>query len=322
MNSIFNSYFAEQLDLFVIEKQSLGFKYLDTIYVLKRFDKFVETNFPNETNLSENLCLAWAKTLSKNTNNSIRSQLSVLREFAKFLIRNQYNAYIIPINFIRRDIRPTPYIYTENEISIIWKAFDSIKLDKRSPGRHIVLPAVVRILYCCGLRPAETRNLMTEDVDLTNGKLFIRESKKHKDRIVMLKDDVRDYLLNFNDIINIIIPNRIFFFPQSVDKPYSKMGLFRVFNKIKIDIGLPKYCQFSPRIYDFRHTFATHRLYKWLEQKKDLTAYLPYLSAYMGHGNLTDTYYYISLVPEQFKIMSGLDFSKYEDLLPEVEFNE
>jgi hypothetical protein len=39
----------------------------------------------------------------------------------------------------------------------------------------------------------------------------------------------------------------------------------------------------------------------------------------MGHAQLSDTFYYIHLVPGQLEAMSGLDFSKYEALLPEVE---
>ncbi len=77
-----------------------------------------------------------------------------------------------------------------------------------------------------------------------------------------------------------------------------------------------------PRLYDFRHTFATHRLYQWMREGKDLMAALPYLSAYMGHAHMSDTYYYIHLVPGQLEAMSGYDFSKYEALLPEVECNE
>lgn len=49
---------------------------------------------------------------------------------------------------------------------------------------------------------------------------------------------------------------------------------------------------------------------------------LPYLSAYMGHAQLSDTYYYIHLVPGQFEIMSGIDLSRYEVLLPEVDYDE
>ena len=49
---------------------------------------------------------------------------------------------------------------------------------------------------------------------------------------------------------------------------------------------------------------------------------LPYLSAYMGHAQLSDTYYYIHLVPGLMEEMSDFAFSSAEVLLPEVETNE
>ncbi len=55
---------------------------------------------------------------------------------------------------------------------------------------------------------------------------------------------------------------------------------------------------------------------------KDLNAMLPYLSAYMGHAQLSDTYYYIHLVPGLMEEMSDFAFSSAEVLLPEVETDE
>ena len=49
---------------------------------------------------------------------------------------------------------------------------------------------------------------------------------------------------------------------------------------------------------------------------------LPYLSAYMGHAQLSDTYYYIHLVPGLMEEMSGFKFASAEMLLPEVEADE
>ena len=53
-----------------------------------------------------------------------------------------------------------------------------------------------------------------------------------------------------------------------------------------------------------------------------MNAMLPYLSAYMGHAQLSDTYYYIHLVPGLIEEMSGVAFSSSEILLPEVESYE
>ena len=49
---------------------------------------------------------------------------------------------------------------------------------------------------------------------------------------------------------------------------------------------------------------------------------LPYLSAYMGHAQLSDTYYYIHLVPGLMEEMTVFAFCSAEVLLPEVETDE
>ncbi|MDR2457899.1 MAG: tyrosine-type recombinase/integrase [Clostridiales Family XIII bacterium] len=322
MNKIFDSKFADRIISFIRQKRILGFDYYDGTVVLKQFDNFCCNNFPDEMNLTEELCMSFFLTKTHKKHNSFRSDCSVLREFAKYLIQTGQNAFVMPITIVKRDVRMTPYIYTEDEIFKIWNVFDNIKIDKRHPVRHIVLPAVIRVLYCCGLRPVETRKLKVQHVDLNKGKFFIDNSKKHKDRIVMLADDVNEYLKKYNTIINCLLPDRTYFFPCSKLKCYSGKSLYLEFNKAKKILNLSLSNPYSPRIYDFRHTFATHRLYKWIHEKQDCTALLPYLGAYMGHANLNDTYYYISLVPEQFKIMSGFDFSKIESLLPDVTTNE
>jgi len=57
---------------------------------------------------------------------------------------------------------------------------------------------------------------------------------------------------------------------------------------------------------------------KWLEEGADLYAKLPYLSAYMGHTNFTDTAYYIHLLPENLIRSTAIDWSRFSDLIPEV----
>jgi len=254
--------------------------------------------------------------------NCFRNRLSVVREFARYLNRVGERAYVILNAFAKKGARPTPHIYSEEEVAAIWREFDNIKPRGGFPVRHLVLPAIVRLLYCCGLRPCEARKLKVDDVNLFSGKLYIRESKGHKDRIIMLADDVRDYMRDYNKQVCRLMPGREWFFPNSVDKLYTKEWLEKEFRIIRSRLNLEYSGSNPPTLYHFRHTFATHCLYRWLKEGKDLTAMLPYLSAYMGHAQISDTFYYIHLVPGQLKAMSGLDFSKYEALLPEVECYE
>lgn len=160
------------------------------------------------------------------------------------------------------------------------------------------------------------------DVDLIQGRLNIMESKQHRSRIVMMADDVVEMLSGCNAVISAVMPEREPFFPNSEGGYYGKRGLEKTFRRTLMKAGINGTGRRSPRLYDFRHTFATHRLYHWMHEGKDLNAMLPYLSAYMGHAQLSDTYYYIHLVPGLLEEMSGFAFSSSEALLPEVETDE
>jgi len=318
MKKTFESLLSAKFNEFVQYKQSLGYAYSSGIRHLRRFDGFCKSRFPAESALTKEVCLAWAVKLETERNSTFLGRISVVREFGKYLVSLGEEAYVLSNRFCRKSARQTPHIYSEDEIAILWNALDNLKPCGQFRCWHIVVPAFIRLLYCCGLRPVEAQRLNVDDVDLTIGRLFIRESKGHKDRIVMLADDVRDYLREYDQKARSILPGREWFFPNTVSKPFTADAACRAFLKTRKKLGFDERCPVPVRLYDFRHTFATHRLYQWLREGKELTAMLPYLSAYMGHEQLSDTFYYIHLVPGQLETMSGLDFSRYELLLPEV----
>jgi len=318
----FKSGFAERLCKFLAQKNALGILYNGFDRYLAGFDEMCSVHYPIATVLTKEICMEWAVKRPTEGNNTFRNRISPIREFARFLVRNGEPAYIIPNGIIRKLPCPTPYIYTKEEVAKIWEAFDLITPKSRYPTRHLVMSAIVRVLYCCGLRPGEARNLKTADTDLNNGRLFIRESKGHNDRIVMMAEDVADYIRSYDEKMRKILPERKWFFSNENGDRYDPSWMNRNFNDIRNRMNFQALCGVLPRLYDFRHTFATHRLYEWLQDGRDLNAMLPYLSAYMGHAQLSDTYYYIHLVPGQYEAMSGLDFSKYNDLLPEVDYGD
>ena len=245
-----------------------------------------------------------------------------VREFARYLNRCGETAFVLPPNFAKKGSRLIPHIYSEEEIAALWDALDHLRPRKGYPIRHFVFPMLIRLLYCCGLRPCEARKLRIADVDMKKGRLDIVESKGHKSRIVMMTDDVTANCRLYDETVSKIMPGREMFFPDSNGNIYGKVGLEKTFRIVKAKAGIGTFGEKPPRLYDFRHTFATHCLYKWIREGKDVTAMLPYLSAYMGHAQLSDTYYYIHLVPGLFEKMTGFDYSVSEHLLPEVECDE
>lgn len=318
----FKSRFATRIQEFIAQKNALGFGYLESSRLLRDFDRFCLTYFPDADSLTENLCLAWATKKDTEGNNTFRNRMMPVREFARYLNRNGETAYVLPPDIARKDTPYAPYIYTEAEILAIWDVLDHLIPRSGFPVRQFVIPAMAKLLYCCGLRPAEARRLRVGDVDMDKGRLNIMESKQHRSRIVMMTDDVAEMLSDCNTAVSAVMPDREPFFPNSEGGFYGKRGLEKTFRQTLMKAGIDGTGRRSPRLYDFRHTFATHRLYHWMCEGKDLNAMLPYLSAYMGHAQLSDTYYYIHLVPGLMEEMSDFAFSSAEVLLPEVETDE
>ncbi|HHE47953.1 MAG TPA: integrase, partial [Candidatus Acetothermia bacterium] len=52
------------------------------------------------------------------------------------------------------------------------------------------------------------------------------------------------------------------------------------------------------------HTFAVRRLLRWYEEGADVDQKILALSTYLGHAKVTDTYWYLSAVPEVMAITS------------------
>jgi integrase len=322
MNNSFTSSFGLRLKQFIDQKHSLGFYYDKIVYILRNFDVFCREQFPAEQSLTKEICLAWA--IRKDTENirTYNNRLAPIREFARYLIRRGENAYLLPIDFHRNLPRPTFYVYSEKEIISLWNVLDNLKPSKTSPFWHLIIPVFFRLLYCCGLRPCEARKLSCEDVDLESGRLNIIESKRNKSRIVMMSDDVTEMCLQYNNSVSKIIPNRKIFFPNPKDVPYPQGWPGEFFPNLRTKAGIHASNNCSPRIYDMRHTFATHRLYKWMQEGKDIANMIPYLSESMGPEKVRYTYYYIHFVPGIIETMTGFDFSILENILPEVEYDE
>jgi integrase/recombinase XerD len=55
---------------------------------------------------------------------------------------------------------------------------------------------------------------------------------------------------------------------------------------------------YQPRLHDLRHSFAVHRVTAWYRQNKDVQHWLPALSTYLGHVDLSATQRYLTMTPE------------------------
>ena len=167
------SSFAEQIRSFVDYKNSLGFPYDESCRILWKFDNFCAERFPEKDSLDRELALAWLEKRDTENTAGHRNRIMVIREFAKYLRAVGTEAYMIPISMTSKGPRYVPHIFNEAEIKAFFHGADSFRPHGKAPARHLVVPVFYRLLYCCGLRPAEARLLKKENVDLVRGSVYV-----------------------------------------------------------------------------------------------------------------------------------------------------
>jgi len=87
------------------------------------------------------------------------------------------------------------------------------------------------------------------------------------------------------------------------------------FIRISRLIGLRKATDsHGPRLHDLRHTFAVRTLTNWYRSGINPEQRLPLLSAYLGHVKVSDTYWYLSAIPE----LMGAVSSRLDNLFGDV----
>lgn len=163
-----------------------------------------------------------------------------------------------------------PVVLSQNEVKLLLNAPQLLK--------HRLLLAM---LYGCGLRNFELRNVMARDIDADRKMLHIRQGKGRKDRYVPLNDmlirGIRKYLKAEN-------PSGYLFNGRNAEgKPVklSARGVQWVVSQSKKRSGLEK----EVTAHTLRHSYATHLL----EMGMDIVT----LKDLLGHEHIETTLVYL-----------------------------
>ena len=253
MTESYQSHFGPEIAALVRQQRAVGRPYITSQQKLAAFDRFCVDHYPDERELTRELALDWAQRRPKEHVNTLIRRITPVRQFAKYLNGRGIAAYIIPSGIPGKSIRYVPHIYTDEELRAFFYALDQCAYDPHSPVRHTVVPVIFRVLYCCGLRVSEATHLTVDDVDLTTGTLYIRQSKGHKDRRVMLAPDVLELCRSYDQKIQQCWPDRVAFFPNHRGEHYSKSFLDVTFHAFWDRAGIGSVAGNSPRVHDFRY---------------------------------------------------------------------
>jgi integrase len=202
--------------------------------------------------------------------------------------------------------RQQPHIYSDAEIAALLRGAGRKQSAVGLSATSYV--TFFSLLFSTGLRLSEACHLTGEDVDLDQGLLTIRGSKFRKSRWVPLHPSATRALAAYAANRDASLPGdsaSFFFRTQRVPK-LTPAAVEKTFARIRHRLGWSAQGRSRrPRIHDARHTFAVRRLLCWYSEGTDISQKILALSTYLGHAKVTDTYWYLTGVPELMAVASA-----------------
>jgi len=289
----------EALDEYLTMRHALGFILSEPSRLLHKFVSYAEQE--DASFITTELALRWAMKPGCEPAQWANC-LSVVRRFARHVSAFDTRTEIPPFDLLPyRFRRPQPYMYTDEEIAHLIRAAQ--KLSSPLGLRAATYSTLLGLLAVTGMRVSEPVGLDCDDVDFSRGILIIRRTKFGKSRMVPLHSSTLEALRRYVDLRDRFFPRARSFFVNEHGSRLTVNTVETMFVRLSRRTGLRKPGEsHGPRLHDLRHRFAVQTLLRWYRAGLDAERHLPELSTYLGHVHVTDTYWYISAIPELLQL--------------------
>jgi integrase len=308
---------------YLVERRRLGFSDHSQTYALRSFARHVQA-VSHRGPLTVEVMADWARRDSHGSSDPLTwaRRLKLLRSFLRWL--QQFEPRTEGPDdaiFGRLPERQAPHIYSECEV------IDLLVAARRlgpTPGlRGVVFETLFGLIASTGMRISEALSLHNEDVDLKYGMLTIHQTKFGKSRQVPMHLSTVEALRRYRwmrDLAGESAQDAAAFFVGTRGRrrglPLSTHQVERVFAGLREQLGWHnRGTHHAPRIHDLRHTFVVRRIVLWQTQGVDVDQAMLSLSTYVGHAMVTNTYWYLSAVPELMALAAG----RFESFMPQPE---
>lgn len=295
----------DQITDYLAMRRGLGFQLADAGWWLPEFARYIEQH-DHQGPITTDLVVRWASTTSGDPAQAAR-RYGAVQAFARHLAVFDPDIEVPPVGLLGSSVRPRaqPHIYSDTEIADLLG--QARLLLPRTGLRPVTYVAVFSLLAATGLRLSEVCGLEPADVDLTEGVLAVRESKFRKSRLVPLHPTataaLRCYTAECDRRLGTCRSGG--FFRTDRAEMLKPNTVERTFARLRQRLGWTADGRARrPRIHDLRHSFAVRRLLAWHEQGVDLDRKVLALSTYLGHARPSDTYWYLTAVPELMAVTS------------------
>ncbi len=318
-----NSFLVEILDRYEFYRKASDRwdEASSTPQYLHLFDKFIASNYPSATILTQEIVDNWCSQRGTESNNSCRARIYPTIMFLRYYIEREFvdiNLRLLPKKQPQISI---PHPFTDEELSRFFNACDKYPFNYRHPKSSKILqmslPVMFRLLFSSGIRTTELRKLERRDVNLKNGVLNICKSKGHDQHYVALHDTMLGLMRKYDVSIDRYSPDRKYFFQSFTGNIYSRSSLAYYFRNIW---GTCNPCKAIP--YAFRHHFAVVNINSWSGDGMKNQGKLSYLAKAMGHRQMQSTVYYYSITPGLSDIIKELTEEDFNNIIPDVNYEK
>lgn len=313
----FTCTFGEKITGFLDYRVARGFKRETYIRHFIRFDRWCMVKHPDQIEFTRELVHDWIDDDAA-SNYDIAHRVAAMRQFGRYLCALGKDAYVLPEKYAPLKSRATAYLFTDSELTALFAAIDLLPPTKKEPFLDEIAPTLFRLIYTCGLRPNEGRELLLENINFDTGEVLITHTKRNKERFVVMSDDMLAFACKYELRRRIFGNGNPYFFPSASGEAMTTETVYSAFNKAWSHADLSGKYPGKVRVYDLRHRFASACLNRWLDNGENLMAMLPFLREYMGHKNLSETAYYVHVLPENIIKSSAIDWDKFNAMFPEV----
>ena len=313
----FQSNLAPYIMGLIEQKRACDYAYEYQEGILRDFDHFCVAHRNEAKTINRDLVMDWAVQRPTEGKNYRNQRVSFVRQLSLYMLSLGIDAYI-PRHFASETVT-APHVLSIRELSEFYAAVDSYMPPKHRLRRFGPTYRVLfRLYYCCGLRLTEACRLQRSCIDLEEGVIRVFHSKGDKDRLVPLTADVLSLCVDYDIMMQQIVPDREWFFPgQKPEKPFEKTSIDRKFRQFWALTPSAALVDRWPTVQCLRHTFVVNKVNEWMESGVDLDVMMPYLSRYLGHASIAQTQYYYHVIAQAFPIIRRCD-AVLPDIIPEV----
>jgi integrase len=286
---------GQRVKQYLDHRRSLGFGLVANEVVLRDFVRFAAAA-GHRGPLTAELMLRWATSNAEHSSRYQAERLSIVRGLARYVAARDGKSEVPEQRLLGgRFRRGQPHIYSEAQLRQLVES--AAAFPSADPVRPIGYATLFGLLASTGMRVSEPLGLRLADVDLTAGVLRVLETKFRKSRLVPMHPTVTEAMRRYAAARNSDSRGRssTWFFLGGGDGPLPSRSVHHAFRRICSRHGwrgngdLP-----FPRIHDLRHGFAIRRLLAWYREGVDVEHAIASLSTYLGHGKVTDTYWYLT----------------------------